>query len=210
MVLLYSQIFEFNLIEIISVLHVSEWNRITNGKDKGTIIENMRKPIFDVICNTRIIERTFHDRSIRLDNLINLIGSIDLSATVASMSNAIELLQLLFAAYGSVGYRFKKRKIDQNEVLESCVSNESIVKTTWLFVIMVIGWLSRLGNEGDDCEPDYDCDADYEADNVARTFPDEECDRDVIGNTLTVQSIILQRWVSDEINLIAFDWLIVW
>ncbi|XP_031840841.1 src homology 2 domain-containing protein sprint isoform X7 [Nomia melanderi] len=51
-----------------------------------------------------------------------------------------------------------------------------------------------IGNEGDDCEPDYDCDADYEADNVARTFPDEECDRDVVGNTLTVQSIILQRY----------------
>lgn len=49
------------------------------------------------------------------------------------------------------------------------------------------------GNEGDDCEPDYDCDADYEGDNVARKFPDEECDRDVVGNTLTVQSIILQR-----------------
>ncbi|CAD1475719.1 unnamed protein product [Heterotrigona itama] len=50
------------------------------------------------------------------------------------------------------------------------------------------------GNEGDDCEPDYDCDADYEGDNVARKFPDEECDRDVVGNTLTVQSIILQRY----------------
>lgn len=49
------------------------------------------------------------------------------------------------------------------------------------------------GNEGDDCDPDYDCDADYEGDNVARKFPDEECDRDVVGNTLTVQSIILQR-----------------
>lgn len=57
------------------------------------------------------------------------------------------------------------------------------------------------GNEGDDCEPDYDCDADYEGDNVARKFPDEECDRDVVGNTLTVQSIILQRWVSDWIQL---------
>ncbi|XP_043789708.1 protein sprint isoform X9 [Apis laboriosa] len=51
-----------------------------------------------------------------------------------------------------------------------------------------------IGNEGDDCEPDYDCDADYEGDNVARKFPDEECDRDVVGNTLTVQSIILQRY----------------
>ncbi|XP_076282904.1 src homology 2 domain-containing protein sprint isoform X1 [Lasioglossum baleicum] len=51
-----------------------------------------------------------------------------------------------------------------------------------------------IGNEGEDCEPDYDCDADYEGDNGARTFPDEECDRDVVGNTLTVQSIILQRY----------------
>ncbi|XP_076659341.1 src homology 2 domain-containing protein sprint isoform X2 [Halictus rubicundus] len=51
-----------------------------------------------------------------------------------------------------------------------------------------------IGNEGEDCEPDYDCDADYEGDNVARMFPDEECDRDVVGNTLTVQSIILQRY----------------
>nr|XP_012149596.1 PREDICTED: protein sprint isoform X4 [Megachile rotundata] len=51
-----------------------------------------------------------------------------------------------------------------------------------------------IGNEADDCEPDYDCDADYEGDNVARKFPDEECDRDVVGNTLTVQSIILQRY----------------
>ncbi|XP_012239794.1 protein sprint isoform X5 [Bombus impatiens] len=51
-----------------------------------------------------------------------------------------------------------------------------------------------IGNEGDDCDPDYDCDADYEGDNVARKFPDEECDRDVVGNTLTVQSIILQRY----------------
>ncbi|XP_076620936.1 src homology 2 domain-containing protein sprint isoform X2 [Colletes latitarsis] len=51
-----------------------------------------------------------------------------------------------------------------------------------------------IGNEGDDCEPDYDCDADYEGDNMARKFPDEECDRDVVGNTLTVQSIILQRY----------------
>ncbi|XP_033327914.2 src homology 2 domain-containing protein sprint isoform X2 [Megalopta genalis] len=51
-----------------------------------------------------------------------------------------------------------------------------------------------IGNEGEECEADYDCDADYEGDNVARTFPDEECDRDVVGNTLTVQSIILQRY----------------
>ncbi|XP_015436399.1 PREDICTED: protein sprint [Dufourea novaeangliae] len=51
-----------------------------------------------------------------------------------------------------------------------------------------------IGNEGEDCEPDYDCDADYEGDNVARKFPDEECDSDVVGNTLTVQSIILQRY----------------
>ncbi|XP_053972440.1 protein sprint isoform X3 [Hylaeus volcanicus] len=51
-----------------------------------------------------------------------------------------------------------------------------------------------IGNEGDDCEPDYDCDADYEGDNVARKFPDEECEKDVVGNTLTVQSIILQRY----------------
>ncbi|KAG7197349.1 hypothetical protein KM043_018456 [Ampulex compressa] len=51
-----------------------------------------------------------------------------------------------------------------------------------------------IGNEGEDCEPDYDCDADYEGDHVARKFPDEECDRDIVGNTLTVQSIILQRY----------------
>lgn len=51
-----------------------------------------------------------------------------------------------------------------------------------------------IGNEGDECEPDYDCDADYEGDNVARKFPDEEDDKDIIGNTLTVQSIILQRY----------------
>ncbi|XP_076172717.1 src homology 2 domain-containing protein sprint isoform X4 [Ptiloglossa arizonensis] len=51
-----------------------------------------------------------------------------------------------------------------------------------------------IGNEGDDCEPDYDCDADYEGNNLARKFPDEECDKDVVGNTLTVQSIILQRY----------------
>ncbi|XP_076683210.1 src homology 2 domain-containing protein sprint isoform X6 [Andrena cerasifolii] len=51
-----------------------------------------------------------------------------------------------------------------------------------------------IGNEGEDCEPDYDCDADYEGDNVTRKFPDEECDRDVVGNTLTVQSIIRQRY----------------
>nr|XP_050859391.1 protein sprint-like isoform X3 [Vespula vulgaris] len=51
-----------------------------------------------------------------------------------------------------------------------------------------------IGNEGDDCEPDYDCDADYDGENVARKFPDEECDKDIVRNTLTVQSIILQRY----------------
>ncbi|XP_043284567.1 protein sprint isoform X2 [Venturia canescens] len=51
-----------------------------------------------------------------------------------------------------------------------------------------------IGNEGDDGEADYDCDADYEGDPVTRKFPDDECERDVVGNTLTVQSIILQRY----------------
>lgn len=56
--------------------------------------------------------------------------------------------------------------------------------------------LLRTGNETEepDCEPDYDCDADYDGDNVARKFPDDErCNRDIVGNTFTVQSIILQR-----------------
>lgn len=54
--------------------------------------------------------------------------------------------------------------------------------------------LLQIGNEAEDCEPDYDCDADYNGDNVARKFPDDErCNRDIIGNTFTVQSIILQR-----------------
>lgn len=30
---------------------------------------------------------------------------------------------------------------------------------------------------------------------MMRKFPDEEIERDVLGNTLTVQSIILQRYV---------------
>ena len=34
--------------------------------------------------------------------------------------------------------------------------------------------LLQTGNEAEDCEPDYDCDADYNGDNVARKFPDEE------------------------------------
>ncbi|KAL0108302.1 hypothetical protein PUN28_015088 [Cardiocondyla obscurior] len=54
-----------------------------------------------------------------------------------------------------------------------------------------------IGNEAEepDCEPDYDCDADYDGDNIARKFPgDEECDRNIIGNTITVQNIILQRY----------------
>ncbi|XP_025153828.1 protein sprint isoform X2 [Harpegnathos saltator] len=53
-----------------------------------------------------------------------------------------------------------------------------------------------IGNDTEDCEPDYDCDADYEGDNtIARKFPDEECNnKDIVGNTLTVQSIILQRY----------------
>lgn len=29
---------------------------------------------------------------------------------------------------------------------------------------------------------------------MTRKFPDDECERDVVGNTLTVQSIILQRY----------------
>lgn len=54
----------------------------------------------------------------------------------------------------------------------------------------------RIGNdvEEPECEPDYDCDADYDGDNIARKFPgDEECNRNMVGDTLTVQSIILQR-----------------
>ncbi|XP_066583942.1 protein sprint isoform X2 [Prorops nasuta] len=51
-----------------------------------------------------------------------------------------------------------------------------------------------IGNEPEECVPDYDCDADYQDDNVARKFPDGDCDRDIVGNTLTVQSIILQRY----------------
>ncbi|XP_012215187.1 protein sprint isoform X3 [Linepithema humile] len=52
-----------------------------------------------------------------------------------------------------------------------------------------------IGNEAEDCEPDYDCDADYDGDNVARKFPDDErCNGDIVGNTFTVQSIILQRY----------------
>ena len=51
-----------------------------------------------------------------------------------------------------------------------------------------------LGNEGDEGEADYDCDADYEGESVTRKFPDEEHERDDVGNTLTVQSIILERY----------------
>ncbi|XP_070169330.1 protein sprint isoform X4 [Polyergus mexicanus] len=54
-----------------------------------------------------------------------------------------------------------------------------------------------IGNdvEEPDCEPDYDCDADYDGDNIARKFPgDEECNRNMVGDTWTVQSIILQRY----------------
>lgn len=47
-----------------------------------------------------------------------------------------------------------------------------------------------IGNDADDCEPDYDCDADYD---VGRKFPDEEHDKYIVRNTLTAQSIILQR-----------------
>ncbi|XP_025602606.1 protein sprint isoform X5 [Athalia rosae] len=50
-----------------------------------------------------------------------------------------------------------------------------------------------IGNEEEDCEPDYDCDVDYDGE-MARKFPDEDIERDVVGNTLTVQSIILQRY----------------
>lgn len=49
------------------------------------------------------------------------------------------------------------------------------------------------GNDAEEHEPDYDCDANYAAENVARKFPDEESDTYIIGNTLTVKSIILQR-----------------
>ncbi|XP_016842477.1 protein sprint isoform X2 [Nasonia vitripennis] len=48
-----------------------------------------------------------------------------------------------------------------------------------------------IGNDADDCEPDYDCDADYD---VGRKFPDEEHDKYIVRNTLTAQSIILQRY----------------
>lgn len=54
-----------------------------------------------------------------------------------------------------------------------------------------------IGNdvEEPECEPDYDCDVDYDGDNIARKFPgDEECNRNMVGDTLTVQSIILQRY----------------
>ncbi|XP_023290235.1 protein sprint isoform X3 [Orussus abietinus] len=63
------------------------------------------------------------------------------------------------------------------------------VDSSWEF----IGMLVTRGHE-EECEPDYDCDADYDGDNVARKFPDEEREKDVVGNTLTVQSIILQRY----------------
>jgi len=56
--------------------------------------------------------------------------------------------------------------------------------------------LFRTGNDTEepDGEPDYDCDTDYNDDNVARKFPgDDECNRNIIGDTLTVQSLILQR-----------------
>ncbi|EFN69162.1 Protein sprint [Camponotus floridanus] len=54
-----------------------------------------------------------------------------------------------------------------------------------------------IGNDTEepDGEPDYDCDTDYNGDNVARKFPgDDECNRNIIGDTLTVQSLILQRF----------------
>ncbi|XP_046487963.1 protein sprint isoform X2 [Neodiprion pinetum] len=50
-----------------------------------------------------------------------------------------------------------------------------------------------IGNEEEECEPDYDCDIDYDGD-MARKFPDDDVERDAVGNTLTVQSIILQRY----------------
>ncbi|XP_033210126.1 protein sprint isoform X2 [Belonocnema kinseyi] len=51
-----------------------------------------------------------------------------------------------------------------------------------------------IGNDAEEHEPDYDFDTNYAADNVARKFPDEESDKYIIGNTLTVKSIILQRY----------------
>ncbi|XP_039310493.1 protein sprint isoform X3 [Solenopsis invicta] len=54
-----------------------------------------------------------------------------------------------------------------------------------------------IGNEAEepDCELDYDCDADYDDDNVARKFPgNDECNKSIVGNILTVQNIILQRY----------------
>ncbi|XP_011684298.1 PREDICTED: protein sprint-like [Wasmannia auropunctata] len=53
-----------------------------------------------------------------------------------------------------------------------------------------------IGNEVEepDCEPDYDCDADYNDDNVAKFLGNEECNRNIVGNILTVQNIILQRY----------------
>ncbi|XP_051169511.1 protein sprint isoform X2 [Leptopilina boulardi] len=51
-----------------------------------------------------------------------------------------------------------------------------------------------IGNDAEEHEPDYDCDANCGVENVAGKFPDEESDKCVVGNTLTVQSIILQRY----------------
>ncbi|XP_014208187.1 protein sprint [Copidosoma floridanum] len=51
-----------------------------------------------------------------------------------------------------------------------------------------------IGNDADNCEPDYDCDTDCDVENVGGKFPDDEHDKYIIRNTLTAQSIILQRY----------------
>ncbi|XP_058803709.1 protein sprint, partial [Phymastichus coffea] len=50
-----------------------------------------------------------------------------------------------------------------------------------------------IGNDADDCEPDYDCDADYEVEN-GRKFHGEGRDRFIVRNNLTAHNIILQRY----------------
>ncbi|XP_020284481.1 protein sprint isoform X3 [Pseudomyrmex gracilis] len=71
------------------------------------------------------------------------------------------------------------------------IRNKVFTDTSWA---VDSSW-EFIGNDTESCEPDYDCDAVYDSDNVARKFPgDEECNKDVVGNILTVQSIILQRY----------------
>ncbi|XP_011505288.1 PREDICTED: protein sprint [Ceratosolen solmsi marchali] len=51
-----------------------------------------------------------------------------------------------------------------------------------------------IGHDTNECEPDCDYDVDYDSNYIGQNFPDEEQDKYILRNTLTAQSIILQRY----------------